>query len=64
MERFIVGASDGGFEFSGPILQVHEETPYVVRYAIEVDAAWRSRKVEVELEDGGEHDRSYRPTAR
>jgi hypothetical protein len=40
MERFIVGASNVGFEFSGLILQAHEESPYVVRYAIEVDAAW------------------------
>jgi hypothetical protein len=54
MERFIAGGSAGGFEFSGLILQAHEESPYVVRYAIEVDAAWRTRKVEVELEDGGQ----------
>jgi uncharacterized protein len=54
MERFIVGASNVGFALSGLILQAHQETPYVVRYAIEVDAAWRTRKVEVELEDGGE----------
>ncbi|HKV30479.1 MAG TPA: putative glycolipid-binding domain-containing protein [Candidatus Dormibacteraeota bacterium] len=54
MERFIVGSSDVGFEFSGLILQAHEESPYVVRYAIEVDAGWRTRKVEVEIEDGGQ----------
>jgi uncharacterized protein len=56
MERFIAGASAGGFEFSGLILQAHEESPQVVRYAIEVDAAWRTRKVEVEVEveDGGQ----------
>jgi hypothetical protein len=54
MERFIVAASNVGFEFSGLILQAHEETPYVVRYAIEIDAAWRTRKLEVELEDGGQ----------
>jgi hypothetical protein len=53
MERFIVGASAGGFRFSGLILQAHEEAPYVARYAIEVDAGWRARNVEVELEDGG-----------
>src|SRR6266851_3648055 len=52
MERFTVGASNAGFELSGLILQAHEESPYVVRYGIEVDAAWRTRKVEVELEDG------------
>jgi hypothetical protein len=54
MERFILDASNGGFELSGLILQAHEETPCVVRYAIEVDAAWRTRKVEVEFEDGGQ----------
>src|ERR1700694_4126364 len=54
MERFIGGGSDNGFEFSGLILQDHEESPYVVRYTNEVDAAWRTRKVEVELEDGGQ----------
>jgi hypothetical protein len=54
MERFIVSASNGGFEFTGLILQAHEESPYVVRYAIEVDAAWHTRKVEVELEDRGQ----------
>ena len=54
IERFIGGGSNNGFEFSGLILQAHEESPYVVRYTIEVDAAWRTRKVEVELEDGGQ----------
>jgi hypothetical protein len=54
MERLVVRASNVGFAFSGLILQAHEETPCVVRYAIEVDAAWRTRKVEVELEDGGQ----------
>jgi uncharacterized protein len=63
MERFIVGASGEGFELSGLILQSHEESPYVVRYAIEVDAAWRTRKVEVGLEDGGERRLSLRVDA-
>jgi hypothetical protein len=54
MERFIVGASAGGFKFSGLILQAHEEAPYVARYAIEVDAGWRTRNVEVELEEPGQ----------
>jgi len=35
MERFTVGASNAGFEFSGLILQAHEESPYIVRYGIE-----------------------------
>src|SRR6267378_5934999 len=54
MERFIVGASNGGFEFSGLILQAHQEVPYIVRYRIEVDGAWHTRNVEVELENGGQ----------
>jgi hypothetical protein len=54
MERFIVSASNSGFEFSGLILQAHEEAPYVARYRIELHAGWRTRKVEVELEDGGQ----------
>jgi uncharacterized protein len=53
MERFIVSANNGGFEFSGLILQVHEEAPYVARYVIQVDQSWRTRSVEVDLEDGG-----------
>jgi uncharacterized protein len=54
MERLIVGASNGGFELSGLILQAHEEIPHIVRYRIEVDAGWRTRTVEVELENGGQ----------
>jgi hypothetical protein len=53
MERLTVGASDGGFELSGLILQAHEEAPYVIRYVIQVDESWRTRSVEVELEGGG-----------
>ena len=53
MERFIATATGHGFELSGLILQAHEDTPYVARYLIEVDARWRTRRVEVELEDGG-----------
>ena len=52
MERFIARTSGDGFELSGLILQAHEEAPYVVRYRIEVDAGWRTRNLEVELEDG------------
>src|SRR3989442_3541888 len=54
MERFVVGASSGGFAFSGLILQAHEDIPYVVRYRVEADAGWRTRTVEIELENGGE----------
>ncbi len=53
IERFIASASDDGFELSGLILQAHQHTPYVVRYAIRVDGNWRTREVQVELEDGG-----------
>src|SRR5256885_7361885 len=53
MERFIASATDRGFELSGLILQAHEDTPYVVRYVIHVDERWRTRSVEVELENGG-----------
>ena len=54
MERFIAGASNGGYEFSGLILQAHQEGPYVVRYRVEIDSGWRTRNVEVELENGGQ----------
>src|SRR5947209_6669804 len=37
MERFIVGASNLRFEFSGLILQAHEEALYVARYRIEIE---------------------------
>ncbi len=53
IERFIASASDDGFELSGLILQAHDDTPYLVRYAIRVDGKWRTREVQVELEDGG-----------
>jgi hypothetical protein len=54
MERLIVSASAGGFQFSGLILQAHQETPYVVRYRLEVDPGWRTRNIEVELDNGGQ----------
>ena len=54
MERFIATATDRGFELSGLILQEYEDVPYVARYVVEVDENWRSRRVEVELEDGGQ----------
>jgi hypothetical protein len=53
MERFILSHSASGFEFSGLILQAHQAVPYVARYTIQVDAAWRTRTVEVELQNGG-----------
>jgi hypothetical protein len=53
MERFILVASANGFEFNGLLLQAHQDVPYVARYTIQVDEAWRTRAVEVELENGG-----------
>lgn len=53
MERVIIGAADNGFALSGLILQAHQETPCLVRYMIRVDESWRTRSVEVDLENGG-----------
>src|ERR1700737_2483507 len=53
MERSILDVSADGFEFSGLLLQAHHDVPYVARYTISVDEAWRTRVVEVELENGG-----------
>jgi uncharacterized protein len=53
MERFIVVVSANGFEFDGLLLQAHQDVPYVARYAIRVDEAWRTRAVEVAIENGG-----------
>jgi len=61
IERFIASSVDDGFELSGLILQAHEDTPYVVRYRIRVDQSWRTREVEVEVENGG--SRSLRLSA-
>ena len=54
MERFIAARTDRGFELSGLILLAHQDVPYVGRYVVEVDESWRTRRVEVELEDGGQ----------
>jgi uncharacterized protein len=53
MERFIASALDDGYELGGLILQAHEDVPYLARYRIRVDGSWRTREVQVELEDGG-----------
>jgi hypothetical protein len=53
MERFIAARTHGGCELSGLILQADEEAPYLVRYTIQVDERWRTRNVEIEIEDGG-----------
>ncbi len=53
MERLILSAATNGFQLSGLLLQAHDDVPYVARYTIRVDAGWRTREVEVELENGG-----------
>lgn len=53
LERCSLGPVDGGLELNGLILQAHEGTPYVARYRIQVDQAWRTRAVELELENDG-----------
>jgi hypothetical protein len=55
MERFVAGRTENGVKLSGLILQTHQDAPYVVRYSIEVDEAWRTRAVEVEVENDGQH---------
>jgi hypothetical protein len=55
MERFIVARTESGFQLSGLILQAHQDAPYVVRYAIELDEGWRTRAVQVEVENDGQH---------
>jgi len=44
-----------GFQLSGLLLQAHQDAPYVVRYSIDVDEAWRTRAVQVEVENDGRH---------
>src|SRR2546421_1468647 len=53
LERFMLTPSASGFELRGLILQTDLDVPYVVRYAIEVDQSWFTRKVDVEVENGG-----------
>ena len=55
MERFVAARTENGFELSGLILQAHEDEPYVVRYSIEVDETWRTRAVQVEVENDLQH---------
>jgi hypothetical protein len=55
MERFVAARTETGFQLSGLILQAHQDAPHVVRYAIGVDEVWRTRTVEVELENDGQH---------
>jgi uncharacterized protein len=55
MERFVAARSESGCQLSGLILQAHQDEPYVVRYSIDVDDAWRTRAVQIEVENDGQH---------
>src|SRR5207253_3689198 len=37
------------------LLQAHQDAPYVVRYSIDMDETWRTRAVQVEVENDGRH---------
>lgn len=55
MERFVAARTENGFQLSGLILQADQEAPCVVRYSIDLDQAWRTRAVQVEVEDDARH---------
>jgi uncharacterized protein len=55
MERFVAARTENGCQLSGLILQAHQDEPYVVRYSIDVDDAWRTRAVQIEVENAGQH---------
>jgi uncharacterized protein len=55
MERFVAARTESGCQLSGLILQAHQDAPYVVRYSIDVDDAWRTRAVQIEVENDGRH---------
>lgn len=54
-ERFAAARTETGCQLAGLILQAHQGAPYVVRYSIDVDQAWRTRAVQIELENDGKH---------
>ncbi len=55
MKSFVAARTENGGQLSGLILQAHQDEPYVVRYAIDVDDAWRTRAVQIEVENDGQH---------
>src|ERR1700731_523679 len=55
MERFVAARTENGCQLSGLILQAHQDEPYVVSYSIDVDDAWRTRAVQIEVENDGQH---------
>src|SRR5258708_38808515 len=55
MERLVASRTENAARLSGLILQAHRDVPYVVRYSIAVDEAWRPRVVEAAVENEGKH---------
>ena len=55
MERLVAARTETGCQLSGLILQAHQDEPNVVRYSIDVDDAWRTRAVQIEVENDGQH---------
>jgi uncharacterized protein len=55
MERLVAARTENGCRLSGLILQAHQDEPYVVRYSVDVDDAWRTRAVQIEVENDGHH---------
>ena len=55
MERFIAARTETGCQLAGLILQAHQDAPYVVRYSIDLDEAWRTRAAQIEVENDGQH---------
>jgi len=55
MKSFVAARTENGGQLSGLILQAHQDEPYVVRYSIDVDDAWRTRAVQIEVENDGQH---------
>jgi hypothetical protein len=53
LQRCILASVNGGFELNGLILQAHEDIAYVARYRVQVDDAWITREVELELANDG-----------
>lgn len=53
LERCILSAAEDGFALDGLLLQTHAVTPYVARYSIQLDPIWRTRKLELELDNRG-----------